>query len=142
MTPLEALYGNFQKYRFNRTDPKLVDLLCNKHNFCSEWLVMISTIQTRQHQDEQHIQIIVQSNSGRWRKWLATETIQKCIFLETFLMWYLSNRDLYRRSLMWQCTWYGGEQHIQISFQSNGERWSYSNRYELKSFRLFPCVTR
>jgi len=36
---------NFQKHGFNRIDLKLADLLCEKHNFCTDCLFLISTIQ-------------------------------------------------------------------------------------------------
>ena len=35
----------FQKYEFNRTDLKLADLLCEIHNFYTECLFQISTVQ-------------------------------------------------------------------------------------------------
>ena len=36
----------FQKYGFNRTDLKLADLLCEIHNFYTECLFQISTVQS------------------------------------------------------------------------------------------------
>ena len=117
-------WWNFQKHGFNRTDLKLADLLCEKHNF---------------YIDEQHIQIIARSNGGRRRKQSATKTVQKCIFPEIFLPRYLLNGDWYRRSLRWKCTLHGGEQHIQILFWSNSRRWNYSYQIFFHQYVFSPA---
>ena len=68
---------------------KLVDLLCKKHNFYMKCLFLISTFQSRQHQDEQHIQTIAQSNGGRRRNGRLLRLF-KSVFSQIFFSYDIS----------------------------------------------------
>ena len=77
-------WWNFHKYGFNRTDLKLADLLCEKHNFYTECLFMISTVQNLERIRKNKISKLLHNPTVAEGRHRQQKRLSRCVFSQIF----------------------------------------------------------